>query len=140
MKPLVKKFFQHGLIAAGGGPVVLALVYYFLGKGGVVQSLSVGEVVRGILTVTLLAFIAGGIPVIYQSERLSLMAATLIHAVTLYADYILIYLLNGWLKRSLTPVLVFTLIFFAGYAVIWLFIFHGIKTNVKKLNQGIGGK
>lgn len=140
MKPLVKEFCRKGLMAAAGGPVILAIVYYFLGKYGVISALSVGEVVRGILTVTVLAFIAGGIPVVYQAERLSLMTATLIHALVLYADYILIYLFNGWLKYAKPPIAVFTVIFFAGYALIWLFIFHGIKTNVKKLNQGIGDK
>lgn len=138
MKPLMKQFFQKGLMAAAGGPVILAVVYYFLERYGVISALSVEEVVRGILTVTLLAFIAGGAPVVYQAERLSLMAATLIHAMTLYADYILIYLFNGWLKHSLTPVLVFTLLFFTGYAVIWLCIFKRIKGNVDRLNQNMG--
>ena len=140
MKPLVKEFCRKGLMAAAGGPVILAVVYYLLERYGVLVSLSVGEVVRGILTVTLLAFIAGGIPVVYRAERLSLMAATLIHALVLYADYILIYLFNGWLKHSLTPVMVFTLIFFLGYAVIWLFIYRGVKANVEQLNRDMGRK
>lgn len=140
MKPLVKEFFKKGLMAAAGGPIILAIVYFFLEKGGVITTLTVGEVVRGILTVTVLAFIAGGIPVVYQAERLSLMAATLIHALTLYADYILIYLFNGWLKNAGTPILVFTLIFFAGYGVIWLFIFKGVKANVERLNRNMGEK
>ena len=140
MKPLVKEFCRKGLMAAAGGPVILAVVYYLLERYGVLVSLSVGEVVRGILTVTLLAFIAGGIPVVYRAERLSLMAATLIHALTLYADYILIYLFNGWLKNAGTPILVFTLIFFAGYGVIWLFIFKGVKANVERLNRNMGEK
>ena len=140
MKSLVKTFFCNGLIAAGGGPVVLAIIYYFLERAGAIASLSVGEVVRGILTVTLLAFIAGGIPVIYRAERLSLMAATLIHALVLYADYILIYLFNGWLKYSVTPVLVFTGLFFGGYAIIWLFIYRGVKANVERLNRNMGEK
>lgn len=138
MKQLVKEFFKKGLMAAAGGPIVLAIVYFFLEKGGVITTLTVGEVVRGILTVTLLALIAGGIPVVYQAERLSLMAATLIHALALYADYILIYLFNGWLKHDLTPVLVFTVIFFAGYTVIWLFIFRGVKANVERINRDMG--
>lgn len=127
-------------MAAAGGPVVLALIYGYLGWSGQAALLSVGEVVRGILTVTLLAFIAGGTPVIYRAERLSLLAASLIHALVLYGDYILIYLFNGWLKHSLTPVLVFTAVFFAGYAVIWLLIYHGVKANVEKLNQSMGEK
>ena len=140
MKPLTKTFFRNGLIAAGGGPVVLALIYYFLGRSGVITDLAVEEVVRGILTVTLLAFIAGGTPVVCRVERLSLMAATLIHALVLYADYILIYLFNGWLKYSATPVLVFTTLFFGGYAVIWLFIYRGVKANVERINREMGGK
>lgn len=140
MRSLIKNFVRKGIMAAAGGPIILALVYYFLNRVGQLQSLGVEEVVRGILTVTILAFIAGGIPVVYQVERLSLMAATLIHALVLYGDYILIYLFNGWLKQAQTPILVFTLFFFAGYGVIWLFIFRGIKSNVEKLNQSMGGK
>lgn len=140
MRSLIKNFVRKGIMAAAGGPIILALVYYFLNRAGQLQSLGVEEVVRGILTVTILAFIAGGIPVVYQVERLSLMAATLIHALVLYGDYILIYLFNGWLKQAQTPILVFTLFFFAGYGVIWLFIFRGIKSNVEKLNQSMGGK
>lgn len=138
MKALVKEFFKKGLMVAAGGPVILAIVYFFLEKCGVITSLTVGEVVRGILTVTVMAMVAGGIPVVYQAERLSLMAATLIHALVLYADYILIYLFNGWLKHDVTPILIFTLIFFAGYAVIWLFIYRGVKANVERINRDVG--
>ena len=140
MKPLVKEFFKKGLMVAAGGPVILAVVYYFLERYGVISSLSVEEVVRGILTVTVLAFIAGGIPVVYRAERLSLMAATLIHALVLYADYILIYLFNGWVKYAQTPILAFTVIFFTGYALIWLFIYRGVKTNVERMNRQVGEK
>lgn len=141
MKRLGKEFFKRGLMAAAGGPVILAVVYYFLGRYGVITGLSVNEVVRGILTVTLLAFIAGGIPVIYQADRLSLMAATLIHALVLYGDYILIYLFNGWLKSGKGPILVFTLLFFAGYAGIWLLIFTRTRKAVARLNREVeGGK
>lgn len=138
MKPLVKKFFRRGLMAAGGGPLILAIIYYFLKRYGIIESLSVEEVTRGILTVTLMAFIAGGIPVVYEAERLSLLWATLIHALALYADYILIYLFNGWLKRAQTPILVFTVIFFVGYAVIWLLIFTQTRANVERINRKLG--
>ena len=60
MRGLVKTFFRHGLMAAGGGPVVLAIVYACLAQAGVFEKLTAAEVVKGILTVTLLAFIAGG--------------------------------------------------------------------------------
>lgn len=138
MRKMLKRFFQRGLMVAAGGPVVLAVVYYFLGRCGVVQSLSVTEVVRGILTVTLMAFWAGGITVVYEAERLGLLWATFIHAATLYADYLIIYLWNGWLKSAQTPILVFTLIFFSGYGVIWFFIYRGVKASVERLNKNVG--
>ena len=140
MKPLTREFLKRGLLVAPGGPVVLAIVYYFLGRAGVITALSVGEVVRGILTVTVLAFIAGGIPVVYKSERLSLLAASLIHALVLYGDYILIYLFKGWLRYAKTPILVFTVIFVLGYGVIWLLIYRGIRANVEQINQNMGEK
>ena len=138
MRGLVKTFFRHGLMAAGGGPVVLAIVYACLAQAGVFEKLTAAEVVKGILTVTLLAFIAGGVPVVYQIERLSLLWATLIHAVVLYADYILIYLLNGWLERGWVPILVFTVCFFTGYALIWLCIFQRVRAKVARVNQSMG--
>lgn len=138
MKELMKKFFLRGLMTAAGGPVVLAIVYYFLGRYGVIQSLSVEEVVKGILTVSFMAFVAGGIPVVYEAERLGLFWATLIHALTLYADYLIIYLWNGWLKSAQTPILVFTLIFFGGYGLIWLLIYKSVKAKVERLNKSVG--
>lgn len=89
----------------------------------------------GILTVTLMAFIAAGITVIYQIERLPLFPATLIHGTVLYADYILIYLFNGWLKQQLIPILIFTAIFIAGYAFIWLIIYCVHKKAAEGLNR-----
>lgn len=135
MKKQALAFCRRGLTAACGGPVILAIVYFALGQTGVIRTLAPAEVCKGILTVSLLAFIAGGISVIYQLDRLPLTGAILIHSGILYLDYILIYLWNGWLKRSLTPVLVFTVIFAVGYALIWLIIYLSTRNNIKKLNR-----
>lgn len=135
----VKEFCKRGLVAAGGGPVILAIVYGILGKTGAVSALTPSEVCLGILTVTVMAFIAAGVTVVYQIEKLPLGWAIGIHGLVLYADYILIYLLNGWLKRQLVPVLIFTGVFVAGFAVIWLVIWLSTRKNTaqinKKLNQ-----
>ena len=60
MKKFLKEFILRGLLAAGGGPVVLAIIYGILGKAGVVSSFSPNEVCMGLLTVTLLAFTVAG--------------------------------------------------------------------------------
>ncbi len=135
MKKYVIEFCKRGLLAAAGGPVILAIVYGILGAVGVIDSLSPDTVCMGILTVTFMAFIAAGITMVYQIERLPLFSALLIHGIVLYADYILIYLLNGWLKHQLVPILIFTVVFVAGYAVIWLLIYSFTKSGTEQLNH-----
>lgn len=134
MKQHMIEFLKRGLMAAFGGPLIMAIVYAILGAQGIITSLTPGEVCKGILTSGFMAFIAAGISVIYQIERLPLFYASLIHGVVLYADYILIYLVNGWLKSQLVPILVFTGIFIAGYAVIWVIINLTVRSTVENLN------
>ena len=88
----------------------------------------------GIFTLTALAFIAGGMNVLYQIERLPLMAAVTIHGCVLYVSYMATYLLNGWLEWGTMPVLVFSGIFVVGYLAIWAVIYAVIKRNTERLN------
>ena len=135
MKKFAKEFVLRGLLAAGGGPVVLAIIYGILGKAEVVSSFSPNEVCMGILTVTLLAFTVAGMTAIYQLEQLPLILAILLHGAGLYTVYILIYLLNGWLQHRLIPIAIFTAAFLAGYAVIWLIIYRVTKNNTDRINK-----
>lgn len=137
MKQFWKEFFLRGLICAGGGPVVLAIIYGILGATGVAESFSAREVCMGILTITLLAFIAAGMTAIYQMEQLPLPTMILLHGGALYIAYILTYLLNGWLLNQLTHILIFTGIFIAGYALIWLIIYCVERSKTEKLNKAL---
>ena len=137
MKKYVLSFLKRGLMASVGGPVVLAIVFGILGSVGTIESLSPSEVCMGILTVSLMAFIAAGIPVVYEIEQLPLFWAILLHGAALYLDYLLIYLLNGWLKSELTAFLIFTAVFIAGYTVIWLIIYTSVKKATANLNKKI---
>ena len=133
MKKYLLEFVKRGLMAAGGGPAGLAIIYGTLGTTGVVVSLTPYEVCLGILSVTLMAFIIGGIGVIYTVESLPLPMAILIHAGVLYLDYLLIYLLNDWLPKY--AIGGFTAIFAVGYAFVWLVIYLCIRAKTKKLNE-----
>ena len=135
MKKFLKEFLLRGLICAAGGPLVLAIIYGILGATGAVVSFSPREVCLGILTITLLAFIAAGMTAIYQMEQLPLPTMILLHGGALYIAYTITYLFNGWLQQQLIPILVFTGIFIAGYAVIWLIIYLIIKAKTEKVNR-----
>ena len=133
MKTCVKNFFIRGAMFAWGGPVILAIVWAALKAAGVVTELTVNEVVLGIFTTTVMAFIAAGVSIVYQIENLPKAFAGLIQMSVLYIDYLGFYLLNGWIP--LNQIWLFTLIFIGGFAVIWFSIYIPIKLKVKKMNQ-----
>lgn len=140
MKKFCKEFLLRGLICAAGGPVVLAIIYGVLGATGAAESLTPGEVCKGILTITGLAFVAAGMTAIYQMEQLPLPTMILLHGGALYIAYILTYLINGWLTNQLKPILIFTGIFVAGYGVIWAIIYTVTRAKARKLNEKLKGK
>ena len=97
MKGFVLEFLRRGSMSCGIGPVVLAILYVILHRNGDLDALSVDQVCVGILSITALAFVAGGINAIYRIDRLPLMPAILIHGSVLYICYLVTYLLNDWL-------------------------------------------
>ena len=130
MKRYILEFFRRGLCAWGLGPLVLAVLYLFLP----VEALTAREVSLGIFSLSALAFLAGGMNVIYQIERLPLMAAIGIHGGVLYVGYLGTYLLNGWLAWGRLPILVFSGIFAVGYLAIWAVIYAILKRRTARVN------
>lgn len=135
MKKHILGFLRRGLTACGFGPVILAILYRILQRQGVLVTLTIDQVCLGIFSISALAFIAGGMNVVYQMERLPLMLAILIHGTVLYISYLITYLLNDWLERGMIPVLVFTGIFVVGYLAIWIIIFSVVRRRTAKLNE-----
>ena len=134
MRKLVREFIRRGMVAFGVGPVVLAMLYLIVGSQTGVEVLTVSQVCRGIFSLSVLAFLAGGMNAIYQVERLRLMLAILIHGGVLYAGYLVIYLVNGWLEWGIMPILVFSAIFILGYLVIWGVVYSIIRYKTARIN------
>ena len=135
MRHYVLEFVRRGLVACGFGPLVLAVLYLILQQQINLQTLTVNEVCLGIISLAILAFIAGGMNVIYQIEQLPLMVAILIHGSVLYVTYLATYLVNGWLEWGWTPVFVFSIIFLLFYLVIWAVIYHVTEKRTKDVNE-----
>ena len=110
-----------------------------MGAAGAVEAFTPREVFLGIVSITLLAFIAAGMTAIYRQEQLPLPIMILLHGGGLYIAYILTYLINGWLQQALGPIAIFTGIFVAGYAVIWLIIYCVEKGKAEALNRKLKG-
>lgn len=135
MKNIILEFIRRGLIACGFGPIILAIVYLILQHYGEIETLTVNEVCLGIFSLSALAFLAGGMNIVYQIERLPLTIAILLHGLVLYIAYLGTYLLNDWLEQGLTPILVFSGIFVVTYLVIWVIIYSVTKRNTDKVNE-----
>ena len=134
MKKIIFEFLHRGVIACGLGPIILAIVYLILQKQAGVETLTVNQLCIGIFSLSALAFIAGGMNVIYQMERIPLMVAILIHGSVLYVSYLATYLLNDWLEWGVTPILVFSGIFVFGYLLIWVIIYCITKRKTERIN------
>ena len=135
MKKHIQDFCLRGAVFAWGGPVILAVIWASLKGAGALTSLSVNEAVRGIISLTVMAFIAAGVTILYQIESLPKAFAGLIHMTVLYFDYLGFYLLNGWIPPD--RIWIFTLIFIAVFAVVWFIIYMTVRSKVDKMNRMI---
>ena len=140
MKKIVLEFIRRGLIACGFGPMILAVLYLILQNQAGMESLTVNQVCIGIFSISALAFIAGGMNVVYQIEQLPLMWAILIHGCVLYFSYLGTYLVNDWLEWGKAPIMVFTGIFGLGYLAVWAVIYFLTRRNTEKINMALREK
>ena len=133
MKAFFKEFLKRGFISAWGGPFVLAIIYFIVGKAENIQNIPINEVSLGIISITIMAFMAGGITAIYQNDVLPLVSSIMIHAAVLYLDYLIMYLFNDWLPRG--KIGVFTAIFIAGFAFVWFIVYLFTKNKTDEINK-----
>ena len=137
LKKYFKDFLLRGLVSMGFGPIILSIVYGILGLCRVVDKLAVNDVVLGFLSITALAFLCGGMTVVYQFEEIGISKAITLHGIALYVAYAVVYITNNWLKDGIIPFLIFTVIFVAGYALVWLVIYLITKRGTDSLNKKI---
>ena len=137
LKKYFKDFLLRGLVSMGFGPIILSIVYGILGLCRVVDKLAVNDVVLGFLSITALAFLCGGMTVVYQIEEIGISKAITLHGIALYVAYAVVYITNNWLKDGLIPFLIFTVIFVAGYALVCLVIYLITKRGTNSLNKKI---
>ena len=120
-------------MAAWGGPVIVCIVWACIQTAGVIVSIDVNTAVLAILSSLLLAFIAAGISVVYQMEQLPKSMAALIQMAVLYVDYLVIYLINGWMPLKVVGL--FTIAFLACFGIVWAIIYLTTKSSVEKINE-----
>ena len=134
MNKYLKEFFHRGLIFSGFGPIVLGIIYFVLSETVDNFTLSGGEVLAGIVSTYLLAFVQAGSTVFNQIEHWSTGKSLLCHLSTLYVAYSLFYVANTWIPFEPKVLLIFTAIFMAIYFVVWGIVYFSIKATSKNFN------
>ena len=133
----VRDFFLRGLLFGGFGPIIAGIVYLILHFTLKDLALTGLQVFTVIVSTYLLAFVHAGASVFNQIESWPLAKSTLCHFGLLYVAYILCYVINSWIPFEPLVLGIFTAIFAAGYAVIWLAVYVSIRVTVKRLNRSL---
>ena len=134
MNKYVKEFLHRGLIFGGFGPIILGIIIYVISKTANDLVLSGTDMLTGIISTYLLAFVHAGASVFNQIEHWSIGKSLLCHLSTLYVAYSLCYVINTWIPFEPKMILLFTAIFMAIYFVVWVIVYLSIKFTSKNFN------
>ena len=134
MNKYVKEFLHRGLMFSGFGPIIFGIIIFIVSKTTDNLVLSGGEVLTGIISTYLLAFVHAGASVFNQIEQWSTSKSLLCHLSTLYVAYSLCYVVNTWIPFEPKVLLIFTLIFMVIYFVVWGIVYFTIKATSKNFN------
>ena len=126
---------MRGLIFGGFGPIILAIIYFIVSKLESGVTFSGAEMLLGVVSVYLLAFVHAGASVFNQIEEWGLNKSIACHFSALYLAYSVCYLINSWIPFDIKVFLIFTAIFVAVYFVIWTVVFLCVKKSSKNINE-----
>ncbi|MBE6771809.1 MAG: DUF3021 domain-containing protein [Ruminococcaceae bacterium] len=137
MNRYLKEFLHRGLMFGGFGPIILGIIFFILSKTLDNFSVNAGQILFGIVSTYVLAFVQAGASVFNQIETWSLPKSMLFHFSTLYFVYVMCYVLNSWIPFEWQVIAIFTAIFVAVYFIIWIAVYFSVKAASKKLNLQI---
>ncbi len=134
MNRYLKEFLHRGLTFAGFGPIILGIIFFILEKTLDEFSVSAGQILLGIVSTYVLAFVQAGASIFNQIEHWPLPKSLLCHFGMLYAVYVICYILNSWIPFEWGVIGIFTAIFVVTYFVVWFTVYFIVKATGKKLN------
>lgn len=139
MNSYLKSFLHRGLVFGGFGPIVLGIVYFILSITIDGFSLSGGEVLMGIFSTYILAFIQAGASIFNQIEHWPIAKSLGVHFSVLFLCYTLFYLLNSWIPFEPVVLLIFSGIFIGTYFAIWITVYLIVRGTSRKFNEKLSG-
>ncbi len=137
MNIYVKEFIKRGLMFSGLGPVTAAIVIFIISLFEGNLQLDGLQVLIMAVSTYILAFVQAGATVFNQIEHWSVPKSLACHFSSLYAVYVLCYLVNTWIPFNINVILTFTAIFVAVFFIIWTVVFLAVRHLSKKLNKNL---
>ena len=137
MNKYLKDFLCRGLMFAGFGPIVLGIIFFILSKTLDCFYVSGGQILLGIISTYILAFVQAGATVFNQIEHWPIAKSLFCHFGMLYAVYVLCYTVNSWIPFEWGVIGIFTVIFVVAYFMIWLTVYFIVKATSRKLNENL---
>lgn len=134
MNKYVKEFLHRGLMFSGFGPIIFGIIVFIVSKTTDNLVLNAGEVLVGIVSTYLLAFVHAGVSVFNQIEHWGIGKSLLCHLSTLYVAYSICYVINTWIPFEPKMLLLFTAIFMVIYFVVWGIVYVSVKATSKNFN------
>lgn len=134
MNKYIKEFLHRGLMFGGFGPIIFGIIIFVVSKTTEDLGLNGSDVLTGIVSTYLLAFVHAGASVFNQIEHWSTCKSLLCHLSTLYVAYSLCYVINTWIPFEPKMLLLFTTIFMIIYFVVWGVVYFTIKATSKNFN------
>ncbi len=137
MNIYVKEFIKRGLMFSGLGPVTAALIIFIISLFEEISALSGMQILIMVASTYILAFVQAGATVFNQIEHWALPKSLACHFASLYAVYVLCYLVNTWIPFSVNVILTFTVIFAVSFFAVWTIVFLSVRHLSKKLNKNL---
>ncbi len=134
MNKYLKSFLIRGLIFGGIGPIILATIYFIISKVDENVVFGGSEILLGVISIYILAFVHAGASIFNQIEEWGLNKSIACHFATLYAAYSTCYLINSWIPFDIKVFAIFTSIFVAVYFVVWTIVYLCVRNQSKKIN------
>lgn len=138
MNKYVKEFILRGMMFSGLGPVVLGIIYFAVSSATEGITLSAKDVLIGIVSTYIIAFVQAGASVFNQIEHWSVPKSLFFHFGSLYIVYSLSYIANSWIPFEPKVLLIFTLIFILVYFAVWITVYTFAKRTGKRFNSVLG--
>ena len=140
MNRYLKSFIHRGLIFGGFGPIILSIILACIERGGVELALSGRNMLMGIVSTYIIAFVHAGSSVFNQIEHWSIARSLGCHFSALFAVYSLAYIINSWIPFEPLAILFFCLVFVLIYFAVWLTVYFSTKAYTRRLNAEIRQK